>query len=167
MRRGPAIVLSAALVAVASTALADQPKTAAASATGAQSSPAPPLPSRSDELVAYVTRALNAHDIDAMDRLVEWQGARPVRRRMTLYQIRYNFGRPIKSVAVEPFPADGLQDAGAELNLKPNLPVAEELRVVFDEPAGPQGEVPASVFLIGREDGVYRISLLIGGGPPK
>ena len=167
MRTGFAIVLAAALTAVASAAPADEPTTAAASATGAQILPAPPLPARSDELVAYVTRALNAHDIDAMDRLVEWQGARPVRRRMTLYQIRYNFGRPIKSVAVEPFPADGFHDAGAELNLKPNLPVVERLRVVFDEPAGPQGEEPASVFLLGREDGVYRISLLLGGGPPK
>ncbi len=117
--------------------------------------------------MAYVTRALDAHDIDAMDRLVDWEGVRPVRRRMTLFQIRYNFGRPIKSAAVEPFPLDGLHDAGAELNLKPNLPVTERLRVVFDEPAGSEGEVPASVFLLGREDGVYRISLLLGNGPPK
>jgi hypothetical protein len=110
---------------------------------------------------------LTGHDLDAMDRLVEWDGARPVRRRMTLYQIRYNFGRPIKSVQVEPFPPDGLQDARAQLNLKPNLPVTERLRVVFDEPAGPDGELPASVFLLGRENGVYRISLLLGSGPPK
>ena len=86
---------------------------------------------------------------------------------MTLYQIRYNFGRPIKSATVEAFPADGFSDAKAELNLKPNLLVTERLRVVFDEPIGPNGELPVSVFLLGKENGVYRISLLLADTRPK
>jgi hypothetical protein len=44
--------------------------------------------------------------------------------------------------------------------------VTERLRVVFDKPVGPNGELPASVFLLGKKEGVYRISLLLGG-PPK
>jgi len=128
---------------------------------------ASPLPGQRDELIAYVVHALNTHDLDAIDRLVEWEGARPLRRRMTLYQIRYNFGRPIKSATVEAFPADGFSDAKAELNLKPNLLVTERLRVVFDEPMGPNGELPVSVFLLGKENGVYRISLLLADTRPK
>lgn len=84
---------------------------------------------------------------------------------MTLYQIRYNFGRPVKSATVEGFPADGLNDASTELNLKPNLLVTERLRVVFDEPRGPNGELPVSVFLLGKENGMYRISLLLSETP--
>jgi hypothetical protein len=159
-------IATIAAIAVASPARAtDAPATPSKGADAQASASA--LPSGPGELIAYVTRALNYHDLEAIDRLVEWEGARPIRQRMTLYQIRYNFGRPIKSVAVEPFPADGLSEAKAELNLRPNLPVTERLRVVFDEPIGPDGEESASVFLLGKENGVYRISLLLAGGPPK
>jgi hypothetical protein len=166
MRRLGAIAALTAALVVAGPALATDTPAAPAGGTDAQAS-ASPLPGQSAELIAYVTLALNTHNLDAIDRLVEWEGARPIRRRMTLYQIRYNFGRPIKSVAVEPFPAGGLRDAKAELNLKPNLPVTERLRVVFDEPTGPDGEAPTSVFLLGKENGVYRIALLLAAGLPK
>ncbi len=167
MRRLWAIATAVAAFAAAHLALADGPPAPPAAAAPNAQALAPSLPTRPDELVAYVTHALNTHDLDAIDRLVEWEGARPYRRRMTLFQIRYNFGRPIKSAAVEPFPADGLSDAKTELNLKPNLPVTQRLRVVFDEPAGPNGEEPAGVFLLGKENGVYRISLLLAAGPPR
>jgi hypothetical protein len=159
-----AAIAAAAFSTAASARATDSPASTAETARAQASSD--PLPARPNELVAYVTHALMAHDLDAFDRLVEWEGARPVRRRMTLYQLRYNFGRPIKSAAVESFPPDGLGDARALLNLKPNLPVTERLRVVFDEPPGADGEEPASVFLLGKKDGVYRISLLLGA-PPK
>ena len=166
MRRLFAIAAAVTTLAAAEPTLAvDAPVSLAAGAANDQR-PAHSLPADPDELVAYVSHALNAHDLDAFDRLVEWEGARPIRRRMTLYQIRYNFGRPIKSATVEAFPPDGLEDAKAELNLKPNLPVTRRLRVVFDEPAGPNGEQPASIFLLGEKDGAYRISLLLGS-PPK
>jgi len=165
MSRLSTIAAAVAAIAIAGPALADQPPASLPAAAPNAQVGTSSLPGRPDELIAYVTRALNAHDLDAMDRLVEWEGARPVRRRMTLYQIRYNFGRPIKSVQVEPFPPNGLQDAQTQLDLKPNLPVTERLRVVFDEPAGPDGDQPAGVFLLGRTVGVYRISLLLGGQP--
>lgn len=34
----------------------------------------PPLPGQREELIAYVVRALNTHDLDAIDSLVEWEG---------------------------------------------------------------------------------------------
>jgi hypothetical protein len=166
VRRLWAIAAITAAIAVAGPELAIDKPAAPAKGADAQAS-ASPLPGQSDELIAYVTHALKSHDLDAIDRLIEWEGARPIRRRMTLYQIRYNFGRPIKSAAVEPFPVDGLSDAKAELNLKPNLPVTERLRIVFDEPSGPDGDAPASVFLLGKENGIYRVALLLAAGPPK
>lgn len=140
------------------------------SAARAAEAPAPaaPLPSQPDEVVSYVTKALAAHDLDAFERIVEWKGARPIRKRMTLSQIRYSFGRPIKSATVEPFPADGFQRAKDMLDLDPNMPVTEQLKVVFDEPVGVEGGTqPTSVFLLGKEDGRYRIGLLLAHGPPK
>lgn len=141
------------------------------SAAQAAEGPAPaaaPLPSRPDEVVTYVTNALNAHDLDAFERIVEWKGARPIRKRMTLSQIRYSFGRPIKSAVVEPFPADGFKQAKEMLDLDPNMAVTEQLKVVYDEPVGVEGGTqPTSVFLLGKEDGRYRIGLLLAHGPPK
>jgi hypothetical protein len=150
------MVAVAATTAVVGSAEAIDTSAPSAKGTDARAS-VPALPGQRDELIAYVIHALNTHDLDAIDRLIEWDGARQIRRRMTLYQIRYNFGRPIKSATVEDFPSDGLGEAKAQLNLKPNLPVTERLRVVFDEPVGPDGETPASVFLLGRENGVWRV----------
>lgn len=141
---------------------------AAAPAAEAPAPAAAPLPSQPDEVVTYVTNALTTHDLDAFERIVEWKGARPIRKRMTLSQIRYSFGRPIKSATVEPFPTDGFQRAKDMLDLDPNMPVTEQLKVVFDEPVGVEGGTqPTSVFLLGKEDGRYRIGLLLAHGPPK
>ncbi|TNC08242.1 hypothetical protein FF100_29945 [Methylobacterium terricola] len=126
-----------------------------------------PLPSQADALVAYVTKALTGHDLPAFERLVNWTGTRAQRKRLTLYQIRSAFGRPIKAAALEPMPADGLAEATARGTLKANMPVTERLRVVFDEPPVEGGAPPTSLFLVGREGGSYRIALLVPTGPPR
>src|SRR5215471_20260860 len=117
MRRFCAIVTVATGIAAVGPAGATDTSAPPAKGTEGQAF-ASALPGQRDELIAYVVHALNTHDLDAIDRLVEWDGARPLRRRMTLYQIRYNFGRPIKSAVVEAFPADGFSHANVELNLK-------------------------------------------------
>ncbi|GJD51878.1 hypothetical protein OPKNFCMD_4637 [Methylobacterium crusticola] len=156
MRRLAVAGVAAALLGAAAPARAQQDPSAAAEASAEAA-----LPSRPEDLVAYVTKALRAHDTAAFERLVNWTGARPQRRRLTLYQIRYSFGRPIRSADLEAFPADGLAEAEGRGTLKANMPVTEQLRVVFDEPPGEAGDRPASVFLVGREAGVYRIALLV------
>jgi len=160
-----AIVVSALLFTVV-LAVTGSISGSASEANTAEARPAP-LPNSAEEVVAYVTRALTTHDLDAFERLVEWKGARPIRKRMMLAQIRYCIGRPIRSAVVEPFPADGLQQAKSLLGLDPNVPVTERLRVVFDEPPTSFGDLPTSVFLLGKEDGVYRVSLLLASGPPN
>ena len=69
------------------------------------------------------------------------------------YQIRSTFGRPIRSITLEPFPADGLKEAESRGTQKANMTVSHRLRVIFDEP-------PTDVFLIGKDQDVYRIALV-------
>lgn len=162
------VTLEGALRLLAAAGLVGTLVLSAAQAAESTAPAAAPLPSQPDEVVSYVTKALTAHDIDAFERIVEWKGARPVRKRMTLSQIRYSFGRPIKSATVEPFSADGFKRAKDMLDLDPNMAVTEQLKVVFDEPVGVEGGTqPTSVFLLGKEDGRYRIGLLLAHGPPK
>ncbi|KMO43324.1 hypothetical protein VQ02_00555 [Methylobacterium variabile] len=166
MKPGPrlAALALAALLAGAAGPAGAQP---APEAGAAGSGPAAPLPARPDDLVAYVTAALRDHDLPAFERLVNWSGMRAQRRRLTLYQIRSGFGRPIKRAALEPMPEDGLAEATARGTLKANMPVTERLRVVFDEPPVEGDAAPTSIFLIGRENGTYRIALLVPTGPPR
>ena len=42
-------------------------------------------------------------------------------------------GRPIRSITLEPFPADGFKEIEDRGTLRPNMPVTQQLRVVFDE----------------------------------
>lgn len=119
-------------------------------------------------MVAYVKAALRDRDEAAIERLVNWDGVRLPRRRLTLYQIRTTFGRPIKDMAIEDFPADGLAEVEARGIFKPNMTVTKRLRIVFDEEAGqPEGEASANVFLLGEKDGAYRIAVLNSVGPPR
>ncbi|GJD61424.1 hypothetical protein [Methylobacterium frigidaeris] len=162
MRPGPrlaALALAAGLVA--------GPAGAQVPSEGATVSSATALPSQPEALVAYVTTAIRDHDIAAFERLVNWTGTRAQRKRLTLYQIRSGFGRPIKAAALEPMPEDGLAEATSRGTLKANMPVTERLRVVFDEAPVEGDGAPTNVFLIGREGGTYRIALLVPTGPPK
>ncbi|KQT58481.1 hypothetical protein ASG52_21750 [Methylobacterium sp. Leaf456] len=125
------------------------------------------LPSDPDGLVAFVTKALDDHDEGAFERLVNWEGVRPPRKRLTLHQIRTTFGRPVKAMTVEDFPEDGLAEAEARGTYKINMPVTKRLRVVFDEEVGQPDAESANVFLLGQKDGVYRIAILNSVGAPR
>ncbi len=90
------------------------------------------------------------------------------RKRLTLFQIRTTFGRPIREMAIEDFPADGLAEVEARGTLKPNMVVTKRLRIVFDDPADPTDASPSSnVFLLGQKDGAYRIAVLNAVKPPQ
>jgi hypothetical protein len=110
------------------------------------------------ELVDRVRAAIGGRDLGAISELVNWEGAAPIRRRIVTFQINQALGRPIRSVGLEPLPGDAFRDIEAEGRLKANMPVSHRLRVVFDEPGAPP---PASLFLIGRVDGAYRIALVV------
>ena len=76
------------------------------------------------------------------------------------FQLRSTFGRPIRSIELQPFPEGGLDRLGAGGTLAVNMPVSHRLRVEFDEPPRADGGAPVDVFLVGRQDEGYRIALV-------
>jgi hypothetical protein len=135
---------------------------ALAALTAAARAEAGDLPRTEEELVQQVRTALVARDMAAFEQLINWEGARGVKRRIVSFQVRHGFGRPIRSVALEPFPAGGLRGVEALGTLKANMPVSHRLRIVFDEPATAEhGNPPTDLFLVGKADGVFRIALVV------
>lgn len=163
MKIAAALIFGALAVGV----LAGRP--ALAAADGEPASPAgssagqaaqAPLPSDPQALVSFITAAMRDRDQAAIERLVNWEGVRPLRKRLTLLQISTGFGRPIKEAVIEDFPEDGLKEAEERGTFKINMPVTKRLRIVFADGAGESGEDPANVYLIGQKDGAFRIAVL-------
>jgi hypothetical protein len=121
------------------------------------------LPKTGEELVATLRGAIESRDYERIEALVNWDGAGTIKRRVVAFQIRHGLGRPIREIVLEPIPGDGLDAAQlASVGLKPNMALSEQVRVVYDEPpVDASGRPPASVFLVGRQDGAYRIGLVI------
>jgi hypothetical protein len=119
------------------------------------------LPRTEEELVQRVRTALIERDLGSFEQLINWDGATAIKRRIVSFEVRHGFGRPIRSIALEPFPPDGLRELEAEGKLKANMPVSHQLRVVFDEPDGDQGHPPTEVFLIGKAGNAFRIALVV------
>lgn len=119
------------------------------------------LPSTDDQLVTTVRTALEGRDFATFEELVNWDGASKMRRRAVSYQLRYGFGRPIRSITLEPSPAAELQAMEAQGRFKANMPVTQQIRVVFDEPDTSYGKPPTAFFLVGREGDAYRIALVL------
>jgi hypothetical protein len=121
------------------------------------------LPKTGEELIATLRGAIESRDYERIEALVNWEGAGTIKRRVVAFQIRHGLGRPIREIVLEPIPGNGLDTAAlATAGLKPNMAVSERVRVVYDEPpVDASGSLPASVFLVGREDGAYRIGLVI------
>ncbi len=124
-------------------------------------------PTTGGELVGAVRTALETRDLEALDELVNWEGASKYRQRAVTFQLRYGLGRPIRSIALEPFPKDGFDVIEKRGTMKPNMPVSHQLRVVFDEPDNAYGKPPTALFLIGREDEAYKIALVVPTEKPK
>ena len=92
------------------------------------------LPTSDAELVATVRSAIIESDMATFDQLINWDGASKMARRVVTFSVRHGLGRPIRSIALEPFPADGLAKIEAQGKKHANMPVTNQLRVVFDEP---------------------------------
>jgi hypothetical protein len=117
------------------------------------------LPSTDVQVVSTVRTALQDHDFATSEQLVNWDGASKMRRPAVSWQLRYGFGRPIRSITLEPSPADQLRDMKAQGRFKATMPITQQIRVVFDEPDNPYGKPPTALFLVGREGDAYRIAL--------
>jgi hypothetical protein len=119
------------------------------------------LPRDGDALVSTIRAAIEARDYETLESLVLWKDAGEIKRRIVRFQLNRNLGRPIQSIAIEPFPEHGLDAAIATGKLAPNMEVTHRVRVVFDEPpVEATGKPPASVFLVGLHGDEYRIALV-------
>jgi hypothetical protein len=119
------------------------------------------LPRTEEELIAAIRTALVSRDMAVFATLVNWDQARPLRQRAVKAQISTAFGRPIRSITLEPLPADEVKEVESRGTLKANMPLSHRLRVVFDEPGDDAQPPPADVFLIGRDSQGYRIGLIV------
>ena len=140
-----------------------------ASPVAASPAPAPTetgVSGSDDAVIASVRKAVVDHDLDFFDkRLVDWDGARKRTQRLTLFQIRECFGRPIKSVGLEPLKPDPAAPLVPE-GYRTNLPVTHLLRIAFDEQHGPD-ETPACVFMLSKDaKASYRMALVLPTAPP-
>ena len=152
---------------------ADDPHAAtpggAGSAAPTVAEPQAAAPTAADpQAAAFADRvrgALTQHDLDFFEnQLVNWDGVRARQRRLTLFQIRECFSRPIKDVSVEPLKSEAdtpLVPAG----FKTNMPVTHLLRVTFDEPGSGKEDQPACVFMLSRVQASYRIALILSTAP--
>lgn len=124
------------------------------------------VPATEGDLVAKVRAALANRDLDFFEKnLIDWDGARKRTQRLTLFQIRECFGRPIKSVGLEPLKADPATPLVPD-GYRTNLPVTHLLRIAFDEQHGPD-ESPACVFMLSKDPKAsYRMVLVLPTAPP-
>ena len=120
------------------------------------------LPRNPDELVRIIRSAIESNDYERIKKIIYWQDVGKIKRRIVRYQIRHGLGRPIRSIAFEDFPKNGLDGVLATGKLMANMPITNRVRVIYEEPPiDAAGKLPTSVFLIGKIDDAYRIGLVV------
>lgn len=131
----------------------------------AAAAPADP-PTSQEAFIAEVKQAIESGDYATMERLVLWTDVSPHKRRVIAAQIRHSLQRPVRRIELEEADIETRRELQNLRNLRLNLPVSELLRVTFDD-AEPNTEAPATVFLVGKLEGAYRIALLVRKAPPE
>ena len=120
------------------------------------------LPRNPEELVKSIRNAIESRDYATFENLVYWKDVGKIKRRIVRFQINRGLGRPIRSISFEEFPKEGLAGVHATGKLVPNMPLTNQVRIVYDEePIDENGKLPTSVFLVGKIDDVYRIGLIV------
>jgi len=131
-------------------------------ASGIAFAAAQDLPRTDEQLVNTIRTAIDARDYEPFEQLVYWEGAGKIKRRIVRFEIRRGFGRKIDTIALEDFPKEGMAKIDAMKQVRVNMPVTHRVRVTFDEPPLEKtGRQPTSVFLVGKQDGAYRIALVV------
>ena len=109
--------------------------------------------------------AHEARDYDAISALINWDGARkPMRKKVEVYTTA-TFGLKIDNILVEEI-IDGKfskYSMGAK-ELQPNLPVSHIMKVHFDVDTNDDALKDTVVYLIGKKDADYMISVYVKTG---
>ena len=97
--------------------------------------------------------------------IVRRKDAGKIKKRVVRFHLNRNLGRKIKSISRETFPEDGVDALIATGKLVPNMEMTHAVRVISDEePVNASGQLPTSVFLVGKRKGVYHIGLVVRTG---
>ena len=167
-RIGAAAVAAVLIACANSSVLADGAGAAPRGQVGAPAQVVASAPAGDEAFIATMRKAVADHDLDFFDKhLIDWDGARKRTQRLTLFQIRECFGRPIKSIGLEPLKPDPAAPLVPE-GYRTNLPVTHLLRIAFDE-QHPAGENPSCVFMLSKDPSAsYRMVLVLSTTPsPK
>ncbi|MGI9507000.1 MAG: hypothetical protein ACR2RE_28500 [Geminicoccaceae bacterium] len=120
------------------------------------------LPRTDEELLDRIRTAIDAKDYAPLEELVYWEGAGKIKRNIVAFEIRRGLGRKISDITFENFPEDGMAKIEAMDKLRVNMPVTHQVRVTYEEPPiNDNGKLPTSVFLVGKQEGAYRIALVV------
>jgi hypothetical protein len=120
------------------------------------------LPRDPETLVQSLRKAIASRDFDTIKGIVNWEHVGKIKRRIVRFQILRGLGRPIRSISFERFPENGLAGVEATGKLVANMPVTNQIRVIYDEePVSGSTAPPTSVFLVGKRDDVYQIALVV------
>ena len=104
-----------------------------------------------------VRLGIKTRDCDILTRIVQWKDAGKTPKRVVGFHLNRNLGRKIGCMSWETFPEDGM--------LVPNMEMAHAVRVIRDEePINASGQLPTSVFLVGKRKGVRHIGLVVRTG---
>lgn len=115
--------------------------------------------------MGQIRLAIETRDDDILKCIVPWKDAGKIKKRVVRFHLNRNLGRKIKSISRETFPEDGMDALIATGKLVPNMEMTHAVRVISDEePVNASGQLPTSVFLVGKRTGVYHIGLVVRTG---
>ena len=121
------------------------------------------LPKTEEDFVKAVRTAIETGDFPSFERMVWWGDISAYKRRVVSAQIRHSLSRPVQKLEIETADIQTRRDLQNIQNLRLTLPVKDLLRVTYADGEGLK-EAPVTVFLVGKLEGSYRISLLVRNG---
>ena len=122
-------------------------------------------PAEQDAMIGLIRESIETHNYDILKDLVFWKDTGRIKKRIVRFHLYRALGRKIRSIDWEEFPKDGMNGVLATGQLKPNMDITHQVRVIFDEPDLQNvGKPPTFVFLVGQHEGVWRIGLVNRAG---
>lgn len=119
-----------------------------------------PAQSRSaQQLIDSFKQAHENRDMEAIRRLVYWEGVDDETRQSVESGISSDFGLPVKRIFIEELSKDEKPEYKLRgVTYRPNLEPVGRMRIEFTSPPGGQTTTESSAYLIGVKDGSHFIA---------
>lgn len=114
-------------------------------------------------LADLLRAAIAARDYEAIEAVINWDGAGKIKRRIVAFSVRRGLGRSVKSITVEAADGDAIAAVAERTGRRLNMPVSHKIRVVYDEPPV-DGKPPTAVYIVGERPEGWRIALVVRVG---